>query len=417
MTPFAATARRLPLRVAVTALALLALSVVAAPASARVLRPDPEAKAAIVVDALTGEVLLAEGADERHQIASTTKLMTALLALERSNPEDVFRASRYSADPIESQIGLRTGERIRARDLLVALLLESANDAAATIATNLSGSRSAFVRDMNRRARELGLRSTSYSNPIGFDSGRNHSSARDLAALARRLLGNPRFASIVDRPRARLRSGVRRRTVVNRNRLVATHPFVEGVKTGRTLEAGFVLVGAGKGRGTRVVSVILGAPSEAARDTGTLALLRYGLDQFRRRRVLAPGSAVTRVPVEGREGERVALETPRGVVATVRRGRRPSLRVRAPAKVEGPLPAGRRIGVVEVRDRERVLASAPLVTAAAVAKPKPLAALRSAGGAALVLTLLVLAAIVSAVAVSRVRGRHLRRSDRRATAR
>ncbi|HEV2772576.1 MAG TPA: serine hydrolase [Thermoleophilaceae bacterium] len=409
MSPAAASTLRRAVAAA-TATSIVAAGLVAGPAAARLPRPDPQGEAAIVVDARSGEVLLDDGADERHQIASTTKLMTALLLLERARLDAVFRAPRYEADAVESQIGLKTGERMRVRDLLAALLLESANDAAATIAVNVSGSRRAFVRDMNARARALGLRSTRYQNPIGFDSARNRSSARDLATLARLLLRDPTFAAIVDRRTARLRSGARRRVVRNRNKLVFDEPFVAGVKTGHTLRAGFVLVGAGERRGARVVSVLLGAPSEAARDESTLALLRWGLDRFRRVRVVRDGRPVKMLPVGGRDGERVGLETPGPVTVTARRGRRPTLRVRAPEEVEGPLPAGRRVGSVEVRDGGRVLRTAPLVTAAAVAAPEPLADLRSPAGLAAV-SGAVLLAILGGATLVRVRSR---RSERHA---
>jgi serine-type D-Ala-D-Ala carboxypeptidase (penicillin-binding protein 5/6) len=402
--PGLAGARRIAPAAVAIALIVLVASGMPAQAAPRIAKPDPQAEAAIVVDARTGEVLLEQGADERHPIASATKLMTALLALERASPQDVFTAARYQAAPIESQIGLRTGERMRVRDLLTALLLESANDAAATIAANVSGSRRAFVRDMNRRADELGLRSTSYTNPIGFDSRRNRSSARDLATLARRLLQERAFSRTVDRPQARLRSGARRRTVRNRNTLVGAYPFVEGVKTGRTQEAGYVLVGAGEGRGARVVSVVLGAQTEAARNESTLALLRWGLDQFRRVRVVDAGRAVARVPVAGRDGMRVALESRRSATTTVRRGRRPTLRVRAPDEIEGPLAAGRPVAALEVRDGPRVVRTVPLVTASAIPAPKPLAELPTAAWAGLGLTSLALVAIVSVVML-RARGR------------
>ena len=405
MSASAARARRFAARAALVAIVVLATAAAAAAASAGVPRPDPDAKAAIVVDARSGEVLLADGADERHQIASTTKLMTALLVMERARPQEVFTAPRYEAAPIESQIGLETGERMRVRDLLTALLLESANDAAVTIATNVSGSRRAFVRDMNRRAGELGLRSTSYSNPVGLDSRRNRSSARDLASLARVLLRDPRFAATVDRTQARLRSGERRRTVRNRNTLVGAYPFVEGVKTGYTQGARYVLVGAGKGRGAEVVSVVLGAPSELSRNQSTLDLLRFGLDQFRRVRVAVPGRSVARRPVDGRDELAVGVATPRGLTATVRRGRSPATRVRVPEEIEGPLAAGRRIGTLEVRDGARVLSSAPLLTASAVPAPEPFSDLRSPTGLALALTSLVVTAIVGATVRARSRRR------------
>jgi D-alanyl-D-alanine carboxypeptidase (penicillin-binding protein 5/6) len=391
--------------VALAALLLLAglCAALARPAGARVARPELQSKSAIVVDARFGDVLFAHRADDRRGIASATKLMTALLLLERARPSDVFTAARYRAAPVESQIGLRAGERMRVRDLLTALLLESANDAATTIAQNVSGSRAAFVRDMNRRARELGLNSTRYSNPIGLDAPGNRSSARDLGRLAVRLLHSPVVARTVARTRARLGSGARPRTVRNRNTLVGAYPFVVGVKTGHTLGAGYVLVGAGRGGGSEVVSVVLGAPSEAARNADTLALLRYGLDRFHRVRLARPGAPVATRPVDGRGGARVALASPSGVVATVRRDVRPALRVHAPTQIEGPLPRGRRVGVLEVRAGPRLIASAPLVTVAAVPAPSPLSFLTHPAVAATALTALAVLAIVSAVGLRRRR--------------
>ena len=210
----------------------------------------PTADSAIVVDARDGTVMFAKRPDAERSIASTTKLMTALLALEKADPNDVFTAPAYNAQPAESRINLREGERMTVKDLLQALLLESANDAAVALAENISGSRQAFVDEMNARAQELGLDHTSYANPIGLDQAGNYSSAHDLATLARTLLRNRRFARIVDMPSATLESGIRPRTVRNRNDLVGQYPWVDGVKTGYTLNAGNVLVGAAaRGRG------------------------------------------------------------------------------------------------------------------------------------------------------------------------
>ncbi len=145
--------------------------------------------------------------------------------------------------------------------------MESANDAAVTIAQGVSGSRPQFVEDMNDRARALRLADTSYANPIGLDDPLNYSSARDLATLARRLMRDERFADVVRRPEAVLESGARRRVVSNRNDLIGRVPRVDGVKTGYTRQAGYVLVGSAAGvGGARVVSVVLGEPSESARD-------------------------------------------------------------------------------------------------------------------------------------------------------
>jgi D-alanyl-D-alanine carboxypeptidase (penicillin-binding protein 5/6) len=329
--------------------ALALLLAVAAPASARVARPSlATASAGIVVDARSGDTLLAKRADLRRPIASTTKLMTALLTLESGKLDRTFTAPAYNALPAESKINLRRGERMKVRDLLTALLLESANDAAVDLAVGVSGSKQSFVGKMNARARQLGLHNTHYANPIGLDAPGNYSSARDLSTLARKLMTNPTFAKIVDRPRAVLRSGDHVRTIHNRNLLIGRYPFVDGVKTGHTSTAHYVLVGAAHGHGSKIVSVVLGEPSESARDVDTLALLRWGIDQYRRVTLLRPGRTVARATVAHHDGLKIRLTTRRSLTFTLRRGEKLGTRVHAPKELTGPIDAGKRVGSVDV---------------------------------------------------------------------
>jgi D-alanyl-D-alanine carboxypeptidase (penicillin-binding protein 5/6) len=356
----------------------------------------PGAQAAIVVDARDGTVMFAKRPDSERAIASTTKLMTALLALERAKPSDVFSAPVYNASPAESRINLRPGEGMTVHDLLEALLLESANDAAVTLAEGVSGSREAFVDDMNDRAAELGLEHTSYANPIGLDEAGNYSSARDLARLTRVLLRRPRFARIVDMPEAQLESGSHPRVVENRNDLVESHPWVSGVKTGYTLDAGNVLVGAANGPGrVRVISVVLGEPSEGARDQDTLALLRWGLAHFHRVRVLDQRRMLAQADVKYRDST-ARLVSRRGAVLTIRDGERIRRRVNAPDEVEGPLEAGVRVGTVTVLLDGRPVRRVALVTAEEVPGAGTFRVLLSVLGVPLTL-ILVLAILVAAV--------------------
>jgi D-alanyl-D-alanine carboxypeptidase (penicillin-binding protein 5/6) len=326
--------------------------------------PKVRAPAAIVVDADSGAVLYEKNPDRRRMIASTTKLMTALLALRSTKPAEVLRAAPYQAGAAESTLGLEAGERMTARDLLRALLLPSANDAAATLARGISGSEDAFVARMNAEARRLGLRGTSYANPIGLDDPRNYSTARDLATLARTLLRDRTFAGIVDLPRARLESGARPRTVLNRNRLVRERPFVDGVKTGHTLQAGYVLVGAAHRGPARVVSVVLGEPSESARDAETLKLLRYGLTRYERVHVISAVRALDLVPVNYFDGAKVSLHAARDVTLTVPAGARIHTYIRMPFPVHltGPKPGGATVGEITVAVDGHPAADVPLVT-------------------------------------------------------
>jgi serine-type D-Ala-D-Ala carboxypeptidase (penicillin-binding protein 5/6) len=385
-------------------LAVLAAGLVlAAPAAASPPRADG-ARSAIVVDARDGDVLWAKDPDERRAIASTTKMMTALLAIEHARPGERFTAPQYDAAPAESQIHLSAGERMTVHDLLRALLLESANDAAVTIADGVSGSTSAFVGEMNRRAAQLGLSGTHYANPIGLDDPGNYSTARDLAALARRLLRHRRIARIVDMPEAVLRSGARQRVVDNRNDLVARYPFVDGVKTGHTIQAGDVLVGAARRGDAQVVSVVLGEPSEPARDDDTLALLRWGLSQYRRVLALPARRVVARADVKYRD-ERAELVPARGVALTLRRGERLARRVRAPDELEGPLARGKRVGTVTVLHDGQVVRRVALVTAAPVPGAGTLRIVLSTLGVPLTLLLVLGILVTGALIVTRLRVR------------
>jgi serine-type D-Ala-D-Ala carboxypeptidase (penicillin-binding protein 5/6) len=381
-----------------------ALLAAAGPAAAAAAPPQvPGAQAAIVVDARDGTVMFAKKPDAERSIASTTKLMTALLALEQAEPGDTITAPAYHALPAESRINLREGEQMTVADLLEALLLESANDAAVALAEGISGSREAFVDEMNDRAAELGLDHTSYANPIGLDEPGNYSTARDLATLARTLLRNRRFARIVDMPKATLETGIRPRVVANRNDLVAEYPWVSGVKTGYTLTAGNVLVGAAeRGRRARVVSVVLGEPTEDARDSETLTLLRWGLQRFSRVRVLERGRALARADVEYRD-ETARLVPRRGVVVTVRDGQRLRRRVNAPDELKGPLAAGERVGSVTVLVDGKRARRVPLVTAADVPGAGTLRVLLSVLGVPL--TLLIALAILAAAVLAMLRVR------------
>jgi D-alanyl-D-alanine carboxypeptidase (penicillin-binding protein 5/6) len=391
-----------------TALALAILLLPAArPAPALAAPPDVRAPAAILVEPATGDVVFERNARDRRSVASTTKLMTALLTLEGRKLGDVVTATRYNGSPAESVIGLRAGERLTIADLLRGLMLASANDAAATLAARVGGSRARFVRLMNRRARELGLRDTHYANPIGLDQDGNYSSAEDLVKLTLILRRHEFFRRITDLPRATLDSGGQVRSIVNRNALVRTVPAVNGVKTGRTQSAGYVLVGSATRDGVTLVSAVLGEPSEPARDADSLALLRYGLDRYRRATAVGRGRTYARAALRFRD-ERVELVATRTVRRTVRRG--DALRTRvvgAPTEVEGPLPAGARVGTIEVRWRGRAIDRVALVTSRAVPAPSLMQRLDGVIGR----TLIVLAAAV--VALGSLQVVLLRRSHRR----
>jgi serine-type D-Ala-D-Ala carboxypeptidase (penicillin-binding protein 5/6) len=345
-----------------------AVALLAAAGSARAAGPPAiSAPSAIVVEGSTGDVVFARKPRERRPIASTTKLMTALVTLERVGLDDVFTSPGYSGDPAETKIGLKAGERMSVRDLLTALLLASANDSAVTLAEGVAGTRSAFVQDMNERAQELGLRDTRFANPIGLDDPDNYSTAADLVKLGAALRANRFARRTVDRREATLRTGAKVRRIENGNDLLAESKAVNGIKTGHTSRAGYLLVGSATRRGVTVYTAVMGEPSDAARDSDSLALLDYGLSRFRLARLVRPRGAYAATAVRYRTDDRIPVVAARGLRRVVRRGAR--VRVTAvgvPGQLEGPLPRGTRAGTLVARVNGRVVGRIPLVTATTV---------------------------------------------------
>lgn len=345
----------------VAAVGALAAVASAAPTPA----PEPPARAWVLVDASDGEVLASRAADRAAPIASATKLMTAYVARRDLRLSDAVVAPPYAAAPPESVLGLREGERIRVRDLLAGLLLASGNDAAVTLAEASAGSVPLFVAEMNLAARQLGLDETSYANPIGLDEPGNHSSPRDLASLTIELRRDPFFWRLFDRQRMRLRSGRHERRVANRNQLVRTVPWIDGVKTGHTLGAGYVLIGSGTRKGVTLVSVVLGAPSEDARDAATLELLRYGFSLYRRQVPVRRSEQLAAASVRYR-GETLPLVAARTLSVAVREGQEVETEVIAPQDVEGPVERGERLGRVMLSVDGEPAGGAPLVAERAI---------------------------------------------------
>jgi serine-type D-Ala-D-Ala carboxypeptidase (penicillin-binding protein 5/6) len=220
--------------------------------------PSPSATAALIMDAATGEVLYEKNPHLPLPMASTTKVMTALLGVERLRPHEVVEVSAHATSMGPSKIYLRPGELIRVDDLLQAILLKSANDASAALAEKISGSESAFARVMTRRARELGAQNTHFENASGLPSDDHYSTVYDLVIILRYAMQRPDFAEIMQMKTASIESMAGRAwTIRNHNRLLWTFPGALGGKTGWTRASGHCYVGMVEYAGrTLIVSVL-----------------------------------------------------------------------------------------------------------------------------------------------------------------
>jgi serine-type D-Ala-D-Ala carboxypeptidase (penicillin-binding protein 5/6) len=352
------------------AIAVAAGTLMLVPASGRAgATPTLNVSAAILVAPDTGQELYGVNPQRRVAIASATKLMTALVTLEHIHHlSTVFAAPNYYAASTDSQIGLVPGERMSVHDLLLALLLPSADDAAEDLAYNVGhGSVSRFVGMMNARARQLGLRHTHYSTPSGLDTPGNYSTAADLVKLASYdITHSAYFARVVALRSAILKSGNHVRYVVNRNTLVGEVPWIDGVKTGHTADAGYVLVASGHRHGMTLVSAVLGTASEAERDANTLALLDFGFKNFHPVTPVVAGRVMARPTVRDRPGLKAAVIAGATFTRVLARRQRVRVALRMPAQLAGPLPRHARVGSAVVLADGRPIAQVPLRLASAL---------------------------------------------------
>ncbi len=388
--------------------ALLAAALLIGAPAAAAKPPRLQARAWALIDARTGEVLAAHGIRRHLPIASTTKLMTAYVALRELPLGKIVRAAPYSPIYGESLLELRPGQRISVRDLLYGLILRSGNDAAYDLALAAAGSESRFVGQMNRYAAALGLSDSHFANPIGLDQAGNYSSAGDLVALARRLLREPAFARIAASRTALLRSLRPPRRIETINDFLLDNSWATGVKTGHTFGAQYCLVGAGRRKGVELISAVLGTWTESERDEETRELLEYGFSRYRKRKPIRAGQVMASPSIRYAGGE-LPLRAARPVAVGVRRDQRFSVLVRAPREVEGPIRRGARLGRAIVRVDGLRAASVPLRAARAVPKASAWQRARSA----IADNLLWIALALFAILVAAVLLRRLTRAPRR----
>jgi D-alanyl-D-alanine carboxypeptidase (penicillin-binding protein 5/6) len=392
-------------------LALWAAPVASAAGAGGVGSPALSVTGACLVDESSGQVLYTYNAEGQLAIASTTKLMTALVTLEHvKHLSQVFAQNNYIAAAGDSQIGLVPGERMSVHDLLLALMLPSADDAAEDLAYNVGGGSVArFLAMMNADAGKLGLAHTHYTTPSGLDTTGNYSSACDLVRLASYdLQHSPYFKRIVALPSATLQSGSYVRHVINRDDLVAQYPWINGVKTGHTSAAGYVLVSSGTQHGVTLIGSVLGTPSIAARDSNALALLQWGFANFATERLMKAGDVVARLPVKDRPGYRATVTAGVGFARLLAHGTVITRRLELPRQLVGPLKRHAVVGRLILIGDGRVLARIPVLLAKRLPAVSALAiAARfiTRPSTLIVVAIVVVLAIVAVFAVRRVRAR------------
>jgi len=334
--------------------------------------PKLTAGSAVLEDLDTGQVLLGIREDVPRPVASLTKIMTAYVVLHHLSPSHVVTVSAEAAQLGAARVGLsvlgvRDGEKLTVRELLEALLLQSANDAAVALADGVSATTDDFVALMNRTAGKLDLRGTRFRSPNGLDD-RGHSTAWSLATLTRDAERLPLFAKLVRTEFATIPApaGRKPRVVQNRNVLLWLYPGATGVKTGYTARSGYCLVATATSGGQRLAAVVLGEPSSQSSFNDAAALLNYGFHSFLPERVIENGRTFPATAA----GERYNVAATRSLRAWVRSDERapPAFSVRLPDRA---LREGDVAGTVVARIHGRVLGRVPLVVVADLGPATP----------------------------------------------
>ncbi|MDR1775629.1 MAG: D-alanyl-D-alanine carboxypeptidase [Actinomycetes bacterium] len=262
----------------------------------RAAMPDVDCKAGCVVTA-DGRVLWSRALNSERAMASITKIMTAIVTIEESDPELPIVVPSIYAEAGESSAGLVKGEKMTRHELLEALLVKSGNDAAITAAVNVAGSEDAFVQLMNLKAADLGLEHTHFANPHGLDQDGHYTSAADIATMARYAMSLPDFRDIVGRAQVSFKTSKVKHTLHNTNILLQSYEGCNGVKTGWTDKAGYCVVDSAQRDGIEIYAVVLGTAGDLDRFFDARDLMDFGFAHFRTQELATSGTIIGRAKV------------------------------------------------------------------------------------------------------------------------
>lgn len=324
------------------------------------------AQSAVLYLPQSGTLLYQKQAHEPRPMASTTKLMTALLLAE-ALPADQTVTVPAAALPAEgSSMGLRAGDTLTVRDLLAGMLLASGNDAANAAACIVAGSQAAFAEQMNARALQLGMNNTLFVTPSGLDKGEHHSTAYDMALLGAAVMQHPLLREICATKNTTAAVSGRTVWLQNHNRLLSLYPHAVGLKTGFTKKAGRCLVSAAEKDGVLLIAVTLSAPDDW---NDHIALYNDGFARAARQPL--PPPLLPAVPLIGGEQDTVALQAQPLPDAVVLQGETLQWEYHLPARLFAPVTAGQRVGAVHIRAGERTVAVLDVTVSQSVAARAP----------------------------------------------
>ncbi len=332
-----------------------------------------DAKAALLMEEESGNVLYESNPDERLPIASVTKVMTMLLIMEAVDSgkitlDDMVTVSENAMSYGGSTMFLETGETLSVNDMLKGIAVASANDGCVAMAEYLAGSESAFVDMMNARAQELGMENTHFVNTNGLDADDHYSSARDVAIMSRELIKHKTIFNYTSIWMDTLRGG--KFQLANTNKLIRFYDGANGLKTGSTSKALCCLSASAKRGDMQLIAVVLGAPTSALRFSSAKALLDYGFANYSVNTIVTAGDEVDKIAVEKGVESEVSAVAGDSFSTLVKKGSEENVttEVIMNDEITAPLEAGEKIGIIRISSQDGVIAEIDVNAAAAVEK-------------------------------------------------
>lgn len=326
--------------------------------------PAIGARSALLINADNGQVLFSQNPDERLPMASTTKMMTALIiAEETSDMNALVTTSQRAAEVGESSIWLTAGEQLSVHEMLMGMLIQSGNDAATALAEYNAGSVEAFVEKMNGRAAELGMTGTHFTNPHGLDEPGHYTTASDFIILARQFSRHPELLEIVKCPDATIpKAGEPAgRLLINHNHLLDIYPVINGIKTGYTDAAGQCIIISASNNGVNLLLAYLGADSLARRNEEVIALVDYGFGLYHEETVIEQGGEYAYVGIPYNRDGQLRLVAQEGMTGQVFYSHSVDHRTIVPEEVVLPVRKGDKVGLVSAYEGDTFLGSTYLV--------------------------------------------------------
>ncbi|WP_276787503.1 D-alanyl-D-alanine carboxypeptidase family protein [Bacillus sp. (in: firmicutes)] len=328
-----------------------------------------EAKSAVLIERDTGSILYNKNSRERLAPASMTKIMTMLLIMEaldkgKIKMSDKVRTSEHAASMGGSQIFLEPGEEMTVKEMLKGIAIASGNDASVAMAEYIAGSEEDFVSRMNKKAKELGLKDTSFKNPTGLPEKDHYSSAYDMAKMAKELLKYDKITQFTGTYEDYLRENTDKKFwLVNTNRLIKFYPGVDGVKTGFTGEAKYCLTATAKKGNMRVIAVVFGASTPKERNAQVTKMLDYAFSQFKTHPLYKRNQIVGTVKVKKGKQKLIKLTTSEPISLLAKKGENMD-KVKKEVKINGnvtaPVKKGEVLGSLVLKKDGKVLVESPV---------------------------------------------------------